>query len=140
MNVGVLGAKGNLGKRLVKAGYESIECNLLDENSMNILNGFDVVINCAGKYDLNWCEDNPVECYDINVYGLERLLRIFQGKIIHISCDTIFDGVLGFYGEANNQFLPLNRLARCKYFQEMQLKNRDCLIVRTSELYDIDTK
>lgn len=141
MEIGVIG-KGNLGKRISEV-YKSIDCDLLNEDSIRkAVDGFDVVINCAGKYGLEWCEVHPIESYNVNVFGLEKLLKVFRGKIIHISCDCIYNGTLGFYSEDDNRsFLPLNRLANTKYFQEMQIlqKKKDYLIIRTSELYDINT-
>lgn len=144
MRIGVLGGRGNLGKRLVQTGIESVECDLLDVNLTNQLDGFDVLINCAGKYDFQWVRENWVPAYKINVFGLENVLKSYKGKIIHISCDLFYDGRMGFYSEEDKRsYFPFSSaLSTNKYFQEIILDKfaNDHLIIRTSELYDVGTK
>lgn len=145
MRVGILGGGGNLGKRLVEAGYESVHCELSNLDSMTALNGFDFIINCAGKYDLQWCQDNWVDACNINVFGIQKILDVYQGKFIHISCDSFYNGKHGFYSEEDKRsYMPhLNALASNKYFQEIavtQNRENNYLIVRTSELYDNGTE
>lgn len=145
MIIGVIGARGNLGRRLVQAGCLPIECDLLDGNSIDYaikeINP-DVIINAAGKTDIVWCEKHSIKTHGINVFGLERLLDTWQGKIVHISCDCIYNGHTGHYWEMEDDKFPMNSLAMSKYFQEnllLQKRRRDYLLVRTSELYDTNT-
>ena len=55
----------------------------------------DVVINCAAKTSLEFCEDNKAESYEVNTLGAINILRICSEenlKFVHISSGCLFDG------------------------------------------------
>jgi dTDP-4-dehydrorhamnose reductase len=58
-----------------------------------------VVVNCAGKTDLKWCEDNPKECFKSNVEAPLAVYRAVReafpsGTVpyIHLSSGCVWDG------------------------------------------------
>jgi len=55
--------------------------------------GYDVIIHCAAKKDLVWCENNFNEAYDINVNGTKNIAKINHKIFIYISSDLVQDGV-----------------------------------------------
>jgi len=55
----------------------------------------DIVVNCAAKTNLEYCQDNKHIAYESNVCGAINLLRCSQEreiKLVHISSGCLFDG------------------------------------------------
>jgi dTDP-4-dehydrorhamnose reductase len=53
------------------------------------------VVNTAAKINLEWCEDNKQECYDVNAKGALNAIEVCSDlklKLVHISSGCIFDG------------------------------------------------
>ena len=54
-----------------------------------------VVINCAAKTNLEWCQENKHDTFNVNTLGPINLLRAcqeFGAKLVHISSGCLFDG------------------------------------------------
>ena len=52
----------------------------------------DVVINCAGKTNLDWCEQNQLECFDVNTLGSDTIGRACQEAgvyLVHLSSGCV---------------------------------------------------
>lgn len=55
----------------------------------------DVVINAVAKTNLEWCQDNKNECYEVNTRGAMNVLNACAEsgkKLVHISSGCLFDG------------------------------------------------
>jgi dTDP-4-dehydrorhamnose reductase len=55
----------------------------------------DIVVNCAGKTDLAWCEENPAETFRCNVSSplmLARRTQKIEALYVHMSSGCIWDG------------------------------------------------
>lgn len=55
-----------------------------------------VVINTAAKINLEWCEENREECYNVNVDGALNVGKVCKQKrfhLVHLSSGCIFDGM-----------------------------------------------
>ena len=55
----------------------------------------DVVINSAAMADVDLCEDEKEQCWEVNVNGVKNLIRVckrYDAHLVHISTDYIFDG------------------------------------------------
>lgn len=77
-----------------------------DENEVDITNlrevenfvdqvNPDIIIDCAGKSDRNWCEENPDDCFSLHAIGARNLAIAANRHNIHIfylSSDFVFDG------------------------------------------------
>jgi dTDP-4-dehydrorhamnose reductase len=64
----------------------------------------DIVVNCAGKTDLPWCEANARECFRCNVEEparlLDRVTATFGGKVpmFHLSSGCVWEGPYDEFG------------------------------------------
>ncbi len=48
----------------------------------------DAIINCAGKTNLDWCEENRLECFNVNTIGSNVVGEIAQNRgvyLVHLS-------------------------------------------------------
>ena len=101
----------------------------------------DLVINLAALTDVDLCERNPELAYSINVGGIDNLVNTFNGPIIHISTDYVFDGESGPNKE-NDPTNPLNVYGSSKLSSENLLleQSEDSLVIRANVLYDYASK
>ena len=97
----------------------------------------DLVINLAALTDVDLCERNPELAYSINVGGVDNLVNTFNGPIIHISTDYVFDGESGPNKE-KDPTNPLNVYGSSKLASENMLleQSEDSLVIRANVLYD----
>ena len=97
----------------------------------------DLVINLAALTDVDLCERNPELAYSINVGGIDNLVNTFNGPIIHISTDYVFDGESGPNKE-KDPTNPLNVYGSSKLASENTLleQSEDSLVIRANVLYD----
>lgn len=55
----------------------------------------DVVINAIAKTNLEWCQENKTECFDVNTSGVLSVIEacaLSKKKLVHISSGCLFDG------------------------------------------------
>jgi len=97
----------------------------------------DLVINFAALTNVDLCQQKPELAYSINLGGLTNLIDIFNGPIIQISTDYVFDGKNGPYLE-NDITNPINIYGASKLESEKILfeHSKDNLVIRTNVLYD----
>ncbi len=101
----------------------------------------DIVINCAGRNDIDFLEKNPEQAIAINSIGPEIIAKKCEecnSRLVHISTDSIFDGQKGMYDE-NDVPNPKNIYAKTKLEGEKKV-TKECsnsVIVRTN-FYGID--
>ena len=156
----ITGASGQLGnslRKLLCSSYDLISTyniNSYKRNnfSLDITNSLmtkdlvlatspDVIINLAALTNVDLCESNPGLAHAINFQGVKNLVNTFNGPIIHISTDYVFDGKLGQYKESDIPN-PINVYGCSKLEAEKYLlkKSKESLIIRTNVLYDFQTK
>lgn len=96
----------------------------------------DMVINCAGRNDIDFLEKNPEQAIAINSTGPEIIAKKCEeqnSRLIHISTDSIFNGEKGMYDE-NDLPSPKNIYAKTKLEGERKV-TKECnnsVIVRTN--------
>lgn len=145
--IAVLGPRGRLGSFLAANGAVPVEVDitcppLLKEAR---LDDYDVVINCAGKTNVDDCQqregqDNPtyLRALQVNSHALEYVRRAFSGRLIHISTDYVFKCDRGPYIE-NDKRNPVNDYGFTKLGGEVILETYpfdfETVIVRTTGLY-----
>ena len=97
----------------------------------------DIIINLAALTNVDLCEKKPDLAFSVNFTGLQNIVEIFNGPIIQLSTDYVFDGKTGQYSE-NSSVNPINVYGRTKLEAENFLKenSKDSLIIRTNVLYD----
>ena len=55
----------------------------------------EVIINCAAKTNLEYCQENKIESFESNTLGVLNLIAScsdFNKKLVHISSGCLFDG------------------------------------------------
>ena len=96
----------------------------------------DIIINTAGRTDIDYLEKNPNEAISVNTMGPKNIATITEEmgiKLVHVSTDSIFDGVKGNYNE-NDKPNPVNIYAKSKLDAELSIKQitKKCVIIRTN--------
>lgn len=96
----------------------------------------DLIVNCAGLTNVDFCETNPLMASEINTVLPRKLALItkkIEAKFVHISTDHLFDGQKKLYSE-EDLVSPLNQYAKTKAAAEKEVLSIDenALIVRTN--------
>jgi len=96
----------------------------------------DFIINCAALTNLDQIESNPKRAYAINAYGAKNIAKVSRRnkiKMIHISTDSVFDGMEGMYHE-DDVPNPINEYAKSKKMGEDFVKETldEHIIIRTN--------
>ncbi len=103
VSIGVIGPNGLLGSELVKQGCIPLEGRLGDFDlayeaaSLSL----DAIINCAAITDVDGCENTPALAAKVNTEGVQFISDNFNGHLIQISTDFVFDGRSGPYNECD---------------------------------------
>jgi dTDP-4-dehydrorhamnose reductase len=95
----------------------------------------DVVIHAAAMTQVDECELNKIDCYNINVTATRFLIEAskeINAKFIYVSTDFIFDGSAGPYKE-DDEPKPLNYYGSTKLSAETEVieSGLDWCVVRT---------
>jgi len=99
----------------------------------------DVIFNAAGATDVDWCETNREQAWNVNVVGVENLIeaaRRVNARMIHVSTDHVFDGRQGPYSE-DDKPNPVNYYGKTKLAGENALRKSGVAhaIIRTTVVY-----
>ena len=139
MKIAVTGSRGRLGSVLITLGCIPLIGDIRGSELDDALRCErpDVIIHCAAMTDVDKCETEVIEAASKNVAGTKSLLNRFNGKVVYISTDYIFDGVYGPYTEEAPPN-PLGIYGWSKLGGEIVTRSHsaDNLIVRTTMLYD----
>jgi len=146
MNIAVTGYKGRLGSELIRRG-----CTPMDVDIRNRYDVFaaikqinpDVIVNCAAYTDVNDCEsaEGYIEGLRVNYFGAKNLRESFDGLLVHLSTDYIWNGKNGPYSEDYplDKYSPINAYGETKHGAEIMLgtfPEKPTCIVRTTCLYE----
>ena len=160
MRILVTGVNGLVGSSLVKLlskkNHSVLFTSRIKEyyasEKLDITNSSDVkknisdfrpnfVINCAAMANVDLCENEKSLCWNINVRGVENLVKScinYQCHLVHISTDYIFDGQKegGLYLETDLPN-PLGVYAKSKLEAENKILNSQvsASILRTILVY-----
>lgn len=109
--------------------------NLLDDVKPNF------IINCAAMTNVDQCEKEQEQCDAINVEALKTIVnsvKKYNGHLIHISTDFIFDGKEGPYTE-DDKPNPINYYGLSKLKGEELIKQGQInyTILRTILVYGL---
>jgi dTDP-4-dehydrorhamnose reductase len=96
----------------------------------------ETVIHCAAMTDVDQCEEHPDDAARANTLAsavVARAAGSVNARMMHISTDSVFDGVRGGYTEADAP-RPLNVYARTKLDSERAVLDESpgALVVRTN--------
>jgi dTDP-4-dehydrorhamnose reductase len=156
MKILITGAFGQLGNSLknflsindevfrtglnIPTGGKGLQLNIVDKIMLkDIISSIspDVIINLAALTNVDFCESNPEIAKEVNTNGVQNLVDVFSGKIIHLSTDYVFDGLKGPYKE-EDQINPISVYGKTKYDAEkIVLDKNNNLVLRANVLYDM---
>lgn len=149
MRVLITGAGGQLGGALLRTAPSYADLNAIDVDDVDfidlgmlrarlVVEAPDVIINAAAYTDTCAAESEEGLAREINAAAVAVLVEAMEktgGKLVHVSCDCVFDGAATHAylpGDAPN---PLSVLGCTKAEGEAHLRPQD-LLVRTSWLYE----
>ena len=101
----------------------------------------DLIINLAAMTNVDLCERDPSAAKRVNFSGVENICNLFDGKIIQISSDYVFDGKMGPYTEDDNTN-PISIYGKTKLLAEKVVLNHndENIVLRTNVLYSYNSK
>jgi len=103
----------------------------------------EVVLNTMAYSNVDFCENNKEEVYELHVGITEKIVRLctqINAKMIFLSTDYVFDGKIGNYTEEDKPN-PVNFYGKTKEEAEkIVLKNSKNLVIRTSLIYGSSDK
>lgn len=116
--------------------YQPLDISSIEECA-SVFSAFnpDVVIHAAALTQVDYCQLNMDEAYEINVRGTSQLLEYatsFSHHFVYVSTDFVFDGIKGNYNE-EDQTGPVNWYGKTKLEAENLVQNNSLpwTIVRT---------
>tara|TARA_Y100000741_G_scaffold337805_1_gene297427 strand:+ start:240 stop:1091 length:852 start_codon:yes stop_codon:yes gene_type:complete len=148
----IIGSNGLLGSNIVKIlkkkkiSYYTSARNHSDYNldlknfknlkKLFLKNNYEIVVNCAAKVNINYCENNYSEAKKINstfVNFLSILSKKFHFKLVHISTDHVYKGKKFRLNNEEGKIYAINKYAKTKILAEKYVKKyRQNLIIRTN--------
>ena len=155
MKILILGSTGGLGsdcRKVLEREHEVLCPGKEDVDVVSwdvVIEAFDslspdIVINCVGLTDIEFCEADAFSVRKINVEGPRNLAQSsarFGCKIVHMSCGHVFDGRKGmpqpyFEDDAPN---PLSAYGRSKLESETAVRGNspNYIIIRSNWLYGV---
>lgn len=115
------------------------EVDLLDSKSLRAWlkkEKPDVVVHCAALVNVDACEKNPSLAESLHVKTTSNIADVlsgWNGKLIYISTDSVFDGLKNGLYEENDLVNPPNVYAQTKYKGELETQKTDRgLVLRTN--------
>lgn len=125
-------------------GYEYAELDVCDADQVRlVLEEYrpDTVIHTAAMTNVDACEHNREQCWELNVQAVKNLIgncELLDIHLIHLSTDFIFDGESGPYAEDAEPH-PLSYYGATKLEAEKLLQASACrwTILRTIIVYGI---
>lgn len=168
MKILVTGANGLLGQSLIKQllekeyevvatgrgpgrliiaalpGYSYREVDITDGPAIEALifeHRPDVIVHAAAMTQVDDCEVNKQDCYNINVTATRFIIdaaRAVQARLVYVSTDFIFDGANGPYKE-DDEPAPVNYYGSTKWVAEkaVQESGLSWSIARTILVYGV---
>jgi dTDP-4-dehydrorhamnose reductase len=141
--IAITGYQGRLGKYMIEK-YDNcvpLECDVTDLG--DVQRAIDevkpeTIIHCAAITDVDRCEgDLYSQAIEVNVRGTRNVRCSFDGQVIYMSTDYVFDGKDGPYNEEAKPN-PLCHYGKTKLYGEEEMLMADFptdVIVRTTVLY-----
>lgn len=110
-----------IGRNSIKTSKNHYSIDITDEDYLkkvlDLINP-EIIIHCAANVNLNDCESNYENAYNLHVNSTKVLASHSKvDKFIYISTDSVFDGTKGNYTEEDT-VNPLNYYSQTKFLGE----------------------
>ena len=99
----------------------------------------DIVIHTAAITDLDWCENNEDEAYNVNTNStvyIKNVIQEINSKMIFISTDSVFDGKIGNY-EEDSEKNAINVYSKTKLKAEKEISSYNKTLIVRGTFYGI---
>ncbi|MDE2589917.1 MAG: SDR family oxidoreductase, partial [Patescibacteria group bacterium] len=87
---GVIGISNHMDKSL---GIKMIEKNICKTTNKDISENIFCIIHLAAITDIQYCQKNPTECFEVNAMGTQKMLEIARkkdSKFIYVSTSHVY--------------------------------------------------
>ena len=95
----------------------------------------DIIVNCSGIVDINYCQENPYKAWDMHVNSMLSLYEYLSEKnkkYVHISTDQFYDGK-NKKNKEDSGISFVSEYAKTKYFADIiASKCQNSIVVRTN--------
>lgn len=149
----VTGASGQLGGALLRAAPRHTDLNAIDADDVDftdlgmlrarlVVEAPEVIINAAAYTDPDTAESEEDVAREINADAVAVLVEVMKdtgGRLVHVSCDSVFSGEGRHVYRPGDTPNPLSAYGRTKAQGEAHLRPKD-LLIRTSWLYEAGGK
>lgn len=149
MRVLITGADGQLGGALLRNAPSHADLNAIDVDDVDftdlsmlrarlVVEAPEVIINAAACTNFDAAQRDEGLAREVNADAVAVLVAGMAetgGKLVHVSCDCVFDGAATRAYLPDDAPNPLSALGRTKAAGEAHLRPQD-LLVRTSWLYE----
>jgi dTDP-4-dehydrorhamnose reductase len=158
--VALIGANGQLGTDITRLWSDSVlgrrgdeliglthaDIEVTDPNFVrSVLSGVQpsIVINTAAYHDVDQCEANPLEAFQVNALGAKHVAeacRDLGALMVHFSNDCVFDGTKGTPYVEDDSPAPISAYGISEVGGERFLRYilpEDHLLVRSVGLYGV---
>ncbi len=150
MKILITGGKGQLGSALAKVLIND-QVELVDRPQLDLASFYatgqhfklyrpELVIHCAARTNVDYCELHPDGTYRNNVTATRNVVNICQrtgAALVYISTDYVFDGQSKFPYREYEHCNPINIYGMTKYYGEQIVQQHlsRFYIIRTAWLF-----
>jgi len=109
-------------KQKISKNFNSEKIDITKRNNLNLKNNFSKIIHMAAISDVDYCNNNPEKCYEVNVNGTKNILELARKK----DTEFIFLSSSHVYGNSKKKSFsetelnsPLSHYASSKKMSEI---------------------
>jgi len=145
MKIAVTGYNGNVGKELIRRGCIPLECDITKEETIKeAINKAkpDVIVHAAAMTNVDECETNSKEAFNINVKGTSNLVDCMTKNqtLINLSTNHVFSGKMFWTYSETHKPSPVNVYGFTKLASEHLVTYSviDVFTVRSNRLFNLE--